>query len=115
MYQIYLVPPARLELTFSAWEADYLDQLVDGTITRTSSCEAIQGTRCHAPLPFSFHCIKGKEKGNQTKPKLVFNFNNNINNREELIENFSLVEPAGLEPATSCLQGRRSPRWAKAP
>ena len=26
-----------------------------------------------------------------------------------------VVEPTGIEPATSCLQGRRSSRWAKAP
>ena len=26
-----------------------------------------------------------------------------------------MVEPSGIEPLTSCVQGRRSPSWAKAP
>ena len=28
---------------------------------------------------------------------------------------YSLMEPSGIEPLTSCVQGRRSPSWAKAP
>ena len=32
-----------------------------------------------------------------------------------LLISIKVVEPTGIEPATSCLQGRRSSRWAKAP
>ena len=28
---------------------------------------------------------------------------------------YYMVEPSGIEPLTSCVQGRRSPSWAKAP
>ena len=35
--------------------------------------------------------------------------------RETSVNLLSLVEISGIEPLTSCLQGRRSPSWAKPP
>ena len=48
------------------------------------------------------------------KIMLMSNFNYPVFNEQYLVFN-TLMEPSGIEPLTSCVQGRRSPSWAKAP
>ena len=49
--------------------------------------------------------------------RCIFKFHKKLNeaSSQKKLQSVSLVEISGIEPLTSCLQGRRSPSWAKPP